>query len=93
MEAFGYISANPYAMLGSRPLLAAPLKAQSWPKKLYYATSMPRNRCSFDPRCFLVPLRLYVELLEAFGYKNANPTAMLGSRPLPAALLEAQSLP
>ena len=36
----------------------------------------------------MVPLRLYVELLEAFGYKNVNPNAMLGSKPLPAAPLK-----
>ena len=39
----------------------------------------------------MVPFRLYVEPLEAFGYKSVNPNAMLGSRPLPAASLKAQS--
>ena len=35
---------------------------------------------------------MYVELLEAFGYKNANPNAMLDSKPLPALFLKAHSL-
>ena len=49
---------------------------------------MPRNWFSFALGRYFAPLRLYVELLEALGYKNVNPEAMLGSRPLPAAPFE-----